>query len=180
VGFPIRKSGGQRLLTPHPGLSQRATSFIACMRQGIHELPLPHACLQHLRAHTTNISAEAEPFDGTLHACRRSVQPTRHSAERHSVRDDNLSLVKTRMHGPARRHSPEAARYAQDRHLAASILRTHSQCQRGPHKATQNLTFAHEEPMSSSNWINCSGAGGAYRDRTDDLMLAKQPLSQLS
>ena len=23
-------------------------------------------------------------------------------------------------------------------------------------------------------------AGGAYRDRTDDLMLAKQPLSQLS
>lgn len=24
------------------------------------------------------------------------------------------------------------------------------------------------------------GTGGAYRDRTDDLMLAKQPLSQLS
>ena len=24
------------------------------------------------------------------------------------------------------------------------------------------------------------GDGGAYRDRTDDLMLAKQPLSQLS
>ena len=24
------------------------------------------------------------------------------------------------------------------------------------------------------------GGGGAYRDRTDDLMLAKQPLSQLS
>ena len=24
------------------------------------------------------------------------------------------------------------------------------------------------------------GSGGAYRDRTDDLMLAKQPLSQLS
>ena len=25
-----------------------------------------------------------------------------------------------------------------------------------------------------------TGRGGAYRDRTDDLMLAKQPLSQLS
>ena len=25
-----------------------------------------------------------------------------------------------------------------------------------------------------------AGDGGAYRDRTDDLMLAKQPLSQLS
>ena len=26
----------------------------------------------------------------------------------------------------------------------------------------------------------CTRNGGAYRDRTDDLMLAKQPLSQLS
>ena len=26
----------------------------------------------------------------------------------------------------------------------------------------------------------CGESGGAYRDRTDDLMLAKQPLSQLS
>ena len=42
LGFPIRKSVGQRLLTPHHSLSQRATSFIACACQGIHELPLPH------------------------------------------------------------------------------------------------------------------------------------------
>src|ERR1700741_1106327 len=41
MGFPIRKSAGQRLLTPHRSLSQRATSFIACACQGIHELPLP-------------------------------------------------------------------------------------------------------------------------------------------
>ena len=33
------------------------------------------------------------------------------------------------------------------------------------------------DPMSSS--LGCRD-GGAYRDRTDDLMLAKQPLSQLS
>ena len=43
MGFPIRKSAGQRLLTPHRSLSQRATSFIACVCQGIHQLPLPHA-----------------------------------------------------------------------------------------------------------------------------------------
>ena len=43
LGFPIRKSVGQRLLTPHHSLSQRATSFIACACQGIHEMPLPHA-----------------------------------------------------------------------------------------------------------------------------------------
>ena len=43
LGFPIRKSVGQRLLTPHHSLSQRATSFIACACQGIHHMPLPHA-----------------------------------------------------------------------------------------------------------------------------------------
>ncbi len=38
-GFPIRKSTDQSLLaTPH-GLSQRATSFIASTRQGIHQMP---------------------------------------------------------------------------------------------------------------------------------------------
>ena len=31
-----------------------------------------------------------------------------------------------------------------------------------------------------SSSLEYAGSGGAYRDRTDDLMLAKQPLSQLS
>ena len=40
LGFPIRKSAGQRVLAPHRSLSQRATSFIACVRQGIPQMPL--------------------------------------------------------------------------------------------------------------------------------------------
>jgi hypothetical protein len=36
VGFPIRKSPDQSLFAAPRGLSQRITSFIACMRQGIH------------------------------------------------------------------------------------------------------------------------------------------------
>ena len=36
LGFPIQKSRGQRLFAPYPGLSQRTTSFIASVRQGIH------------------------------------------------------------------------------------------------------------------------------------------------
>ena len=40
VGFPIRKSPGQRLLAPNRGLSQLATSFIAVFCQGIHHAPL--------------------------------------------------------------------------------------------------------------------------------------------
>ena len=40
VGFPIRRSTGQRLFAPRRSLSQRTTSFIASDRQGIHEMHL--------------------------------------------------------------------------------------------------------------------------------------------
>ena len=40
MGFPIRTSRDQRVLSPPPGLSQSATSFIASCCQGIHQTPL--------------------------------------------------------------------------------------------------------------------------------------------
>ena len=40
TGFPIRTSPGHWLLAPLRSLSQLATSFIACLRQGIHRTPL--------------------------------------------------------------------------------------------------------------------------------------------
>ena len=43
VGFPIRKSSDQSLLTAPRRLSQRVTSFFACTCQGIHQMLLPHA-----------------------------------------------------------------------------------------------------------------------------------------
>ena len=49
VGFPIRKSPDQRLLAAPQGLSQRATSFIASTRQGIHHMPLRHLILRNRR-----------------------------------------------------------------------------------------------------------------------------------
>src|SRR5512144_1383197 len=39
MGFPIRKSPDQRLLTSPRSLSQGATSFIASRYQGIHQMP---------------------------------------------------------------------------------------------------------------------------------------------
>ena len=39
VGFPIRTSRDQRVLSPPPGLTQSATSFIASCCQGIHQTP---------------------------------------------------------------------------------------------------------------------------------------------
>ena len=43
VGCPIRRSPDQSLLTAPRGLSQRATSFIASVRQGIHQMPFRHS-----------------------------------------------------------------------------------------------------------------------------------------
>ena len=40
VGCPIRRSLDQSLLAAPQGFSQRATSFIASWRQGIHQMPL--------------------------------------------------------------------------------------------------------------------------------------------
>ena len=40
MGFPIRKSSDQRLLTASRSLSQFPTSFIGTWRQGIHRKPL--------------------------------------------------------------------------------------------------------------------------------------------
>lgn len=40
LGFPIRRSAGQRVLASRRSLSQRATSFIACVCQGIPQTPL--------------------------------------------------------------------------------------------------------------------------------------------
>ena len=42
-GCPIRKSSDQSLLAAPRGLSQRATSFIASRRQGIHQMPFSHS-----------------------------------------------------------------------------------------------------------------------------------------
>jgi hypothetical protein len=42
VGFPIRKSADQSLFAAPHGLSQRTTSFIACVCQGIHRTPFCH------------------------------------------------------------------------------------------------------------------------------------------
>ena len=42
VGSPIRISADQSLFAAPHGFSQRTTSFIACMCQGIHRTPLSH------------------------------------------------------------------------------------------------------------------------------------------
>jgi hypothetical protein len=51
VGCPIRKSTDQSLFAAPRGLSQRTTSFIACVRQGIHQMLLGHLIALIIKAH---------------------------------------------------------------------------------------------------------------------------------
>jgi len=65
--------------------------------------------------------------------------------------------------------------------VTASISRTHSQCQRGGKSPTSAAEAAKFWSSSSGKSVGARCTpGGAYRDRTDDLKLAKLALSQLS
>jgi hypothetical protein len=50
-GFPIRTSTDQSLFAAPHGFSQRTTSFIACVRQGIHLMLLGHLIALIIDAH---------------------------------------------------------------------------------------------------------------------------------
>ncbi len=60
VGFPIRKSTDQSLFAATRSLSQRTTSFIACVRQGIHQMPLGHLIALIINAHPLRDEIDAE------------------------------------------------------------------------------------------------------------------------
>ena len=79
LGFPIRKSADQRVLAPPRSLSQRATSFIACVRQGIPQTPLHKRLIAQHSFHAqkkaqSRFDPRAEPILETVfHAIRLSV-----------------------------------------------------------------------------------------------------------
>jgi hypothetical protein len=65
VGCPIRISMDQSLFAAPHGFSQRTTSFIACVRQGIHQMPLGHLIALIINAHPsagTDTDADAPPL----------------------------------------------------------------------------------------------------------------------
>jgi hypothetical protein len=65
MGCPIRRSRAQSLLAAPPSFSQRATSFIASWRQGIHQMPLlsstPTSDNRTLAPHATGDRAGTPP-----------------------------------------------------------------------------------------------------------------------
>ncbi len=158
VGFPIRKSTDQSLFAAPHGLSQRTTSFIASQRQGIHRIPLWHLIALIIDAHPP--SRTCENTDGQL----SNFLERPHTFS--SFARLNRRLTTTNPPGDL---SPS------DR---TNLLFTMSKQHVVPlpkKMADETVVFGRVVTRALRQMT-----GGARRDRTDDLMLAKHALSQLS
>ena len=163
VGFPIRKSSDQSLFAAPRSLSQRTTSFIASQRQGIHRMPLRHLI-------TLMIDAR--------HPARRQMQTTLNQKD-HCGRPSRVDLLPNMPH--VTRHSRADPTSRGDRKRRTCSLFTMSQIASHPgnsHGQARTSYPGHSTDTEPSPPED--GDGGARRDRTDDLMLAKHALSQLS
>jgi hypothetical protein len=102
VGCPIRRSPDHSLLAASRGLSQRATSFIASWRQGIHQMPLlssPPASDNRTPAARPTVGRNG----GDGRAGRRPVQrPSSHNHRAAPRRAARIPMPQTR---PARRRN---------------------------------------------------------------------------
>ena len=151
VGCPIRKSTDQSLLAAPRGLSQRAASFIASQCQGIHQMPFRRLI-------------------STYGCVTRRRKPAR-------IRQRCIIMTQ-----PTAR--PTAGTTALSGHPRSRILFT---CQRSHTRLGGYLCSLPRISWSSvgrrhdmSSFLLPCLPGGGGRDRTDDLMLAKHALSQLS
>ena len=152
-GFPIRRSLDQSSFAAPQGLSQRTTSFIASQRQGIHQMLLRHLI--------------------TLMINVRSAEPNMTKKERPVFLDFSKRHIFACQAYPAHTAAGRGwfaglggplAEYAASLRFQTSAPLTH--------KGRARTSF----DARIQNQRN----GGACRDRTDDLKLAKLPLSQLS
>ena len=153
VGFPIRRSSDHSSFAAPQGLSQRTTSFIASQRQGIHQMLFRHLIAL------------------MIHARRKAIGNTPNPAavdqkDRSWIAPGTCLPNTTGPNGPSKGRSWCRG---QSPNRSCSLF-TMSNTRRGPKGRPRiHKSFRTRQP-----------AGGARRDRTDDLKLAKLALSQLS
>ena len=158
VGCPIRKSTDHGLLAAPHGLSQRAASFIASQCQGIHQMPFR-------RLISTNECATRRRKP------TRNYPPARTASGKDASHDptDALPLPEECPVGSSSvTYSLHMSKIPYP--LASGYLCSLSRISR--------CQVTERHPRSLSDLSPPPGGGG--RDRTDDLMLAKHALSQLS
>ena len=155
MGFPIRRFLDQSSFAAPQDFSQRTTSFIASQRQGIHQMLLRHLI--------------------TLMINVRSAEPNNDLKKDLSsdFSDDIFLLAKhIRRSTAAGRQLVRGTRWPAGRICCLFTI--------------SNIRAAHPEGEARTSFDipnrthRSRSDGGACRDRTDDLKLAKLPLSQLS
>ena len=174
VGCPIRKFTDHCLFAAPHDLSQRTTSFIASQRQGIHRIPLRHLI-------ALIIDAPARR--------RKAYAPVLEGKPKGSIIKDQFASNTTEDVAVMLRPLTEALPDEKNAGAIGCISSLRWQITRCP--------CAKEDPCARKRNLvlgRCHGtakackepklggppSGGARRDRTDDLMLAKHALSQLS
>ena len=209
MGCPIRTPRDQSLLAAHPGFSQRATSFIASWRQGIHQMPFSHSnpTLHRNNATTCHITPiKIRPNHYTQTPLNTAMPITRAPLARDDRSDKHANTRRTseptQTKPPQPRYpdqaSPELS-YAPrdapepDSHIQrptptpnthAPPISGHAHIRRRtsyPPRHKPNATKP--KPPSRPPYPARSQTApkpGDDRDRTDDPLLAKQVLSQLS
>ena len=157
MGFPIRKSPDQSSFAAPRGLSQRITSFIACACQGIHQLPLRHLIVLIANAHPWVRTASAQKDQLLEIGPVAAVRLANHMREIERLPRQTTPSLSGYRHG-----------------VRTNLLFTMSYRTGGRPKPAANFS------MRMTAVLSTPGNGGAGRDRTDDPLLAKQVLSQLS
>jgi hypothetical protein len=204
VGCPIRRSRDHQSLASPPGFSQRATSFIASQCQGIHQMPL--ICSIHSAVRTPKEGAQ-HPGTPPRTVANPKCSPIRQPRQYYPL-DQQLSRRgpcprTASFHEDTLSNGPITRRFTPQAEPSASVTFTNSlhpinQHPPGISPATRPTAPGRdprENPVfSECHWITgpitdtrsipisdlCRRISGGERDRTDDLLLAKQALSQLS
>ena len=197
VGCPIRRSRDQRSLASPPGFSQRAASFIASQCQGIHQMPFFRARSQRTpvpRMIQGSPARRAPPGKPPRTGASPTLSRQRGNPARGRSHEDTSS------DGASHRFAPHRATAPQDSepmprpvrlghiHKSASPFNQHQPRNPGRRRGTcppgRSGTGTKPGLLRASSDLRHPiagvGASGGERDRTDDLLLAKQALSQLS
>ena len=201
VGFPIRKSPDQRSLPSPRSLSQGATSFIASRCQGIHQMPFfrlrtskTHAQKQNRTQASTHTKKTRLAFDRRQTPGIGDQKDTRPLTSL-AVKDQDASNNRpTPIAGCQKPIHNVKEPEIRDQMSGISHQITDARCNtrsrnslppRCANRASLRLT-ASEFSLAACHSRHPAFAartaqtGGADRDRTDDLLRAKQALSQLS
>ena len=198
-GFPIRTSADQRSLASPRGFSQRATSFIASRRQGIHRTPLsrsgptdrrgrhrlPHAgpSRRALEGERTGLVPRGKavarpPRPGDARAHARAFTGTPPKRPTHT----NTHTHPTRAHAPLEAH----ARASSNKHNRSRFTCERTRRRRGVRaplwrgRGHGDGGFGGSGQPTAGRQGPAGGGPGGDRIRTDDPLLAKQVLSRLS